>query len=65
MSVLFYPGLHQPSDARHFERAFVSINRIRQRKSPFAVAQWRDVHTLVSDRPWPEVESLGIQVVIT
>lgn len=25
---LFYPGLHQPSDARHFDRACVSINRL-------------------------------------
>lgn len=36
----FYVGLHQPSDARHFERAFISVNRLRKRRSPFAVAEW-------------------------
>jgi DeoR/GlpR family transcriptional regulator of sugar metabolism len=33
--------------------------------SPFAVGQWRDVHTLVSDHAWPEVEALGVDVVVT
>ncbi len=27
-----YVGLHQPSDARHFELAFLSVNRLRGRK---------------------------------
>lgn len=31
----FYTGLHQPSDAKHFEMAFVSVNRLKNRKSPF------------------------------
>lgn len=31
---VFYPGLHQPSDAKHFRRACVSVNRLRDRKSP-------------------------------
>lgn len=31
----FYPGLHQPSDARHFRRAFISVNRLRNRRSDF------------------------------
>jgi hypothetical protein len=35
----FYVGLHQPSDARHFERCFVSINRLRGRRS-LKVADW-------------------------
>ena len=38
--VSFYVGLHQPSDAQHFDRAFISINRLRSRKSPFAVRHW-------------------------
>ena len=33
-------GIHQPSDAKHFDSAFISINRIRNRKSAFAVADW-------------------------
>jgi len=36
----FFVGLHQPSDAQHFERAFVSINRIRNRRSSFEVSNW-------------------------
>lgn len=36
----FYVGCHQPSDAQHFDRAFISINRIRERRSPFTVKHW-------------------------
>lgn len=36
----FFLGLHQPSDARRFERAFVSVNRIRTRKKPVGAREW-------------------------
>lgn len=36
----FFTGLHQPSDARHFDAAFVSVNRLRDRKGPFQVGDW-------------------------
>lgn len=36
----FFPGLHQPSDAKHFDCCFISISRIRNRKGPFAVGDW-------------------------
>jgi hypothetical protein len=36
----FYVGLHQPSDARHFARSFISVNRLRKRKGPFVVGKW-------------------------
>jgi hypothetical protein len=36
----FYVGLHQPSDAHHFDRCMVSINRLRDRVSDFAVGEW-------------------------
>jgi hypothetical protein len=36
----FFTGLHQPSDARHFDAAFISVNRLRKRKSAFAVGDW-------------------------
>lgn len=36
----FFTGLHQPSDARHFDAAFVSVNRLRKRKGPFVVEDW-------------------------
>src|SRR5688572_31289007 len=36
----FFTGLHQPSDAKHFDAAFVSVNRLRNRKGPFQVGDW-------------------------
>lgn len=36
----FFTGLHQPSDAQHFDAAFVSVVRLRNRKGPFAVVDW-------------------------
>jgi hypothetical protein len=36
----FFPGLHQPSDAKRFKRCFVSVNRLRGRKSDFPVEDW-------------------------
>jgi len=38
--VIFFPGLHQPSDAQHFDRAFISVNRLRGRSSDFTVRDW-------------------------
>lgn len=37
---MFYVGLHQPADARHFERAFISVNRVRVRRKPVAAKAW-------------------------
>ena len=43
MNVQFFVGLHQPADARNFERACISINRLRGRKGlpavPFEASQ--------------------------
>lgn len=36
----FFTGLHQPSDAKHIEAAFVSVNRLRKRKGAFNVGDW-------------------------
>ena len=36
----FFVGLHQPSDAKEFDAVFISINRLRNRKSGFAVRDW-------------------------
>lgn len=36
----FFTGLHQPSDAKHFDAAFVSVNRLLNRKSEFPVGDW-------------------------
>lgn len=40
MGMKFYVGLHQPSDAKHFKRAFVSVNRIRTRKKAVEASEW-------------------------
>lgn len=37
---MFYVGLHQPSDAGHFGRAFISVNRVRGRRKPVASDDW-------------------------
>lgn len=36
----FFVGLHQPSDAQHFDSSFVSVTRLRKRKSGFKVRDW-------------------------
>jgi hypothetical protein len=36
VSVIFYVGLHQPADARHFDRACISVRRLWGRKKPVA-----------------------------
>jgi hypothetical protein len=43
--VIFYVGLHQPSDAQHFARAFISINRVRERKSAVPIGRATPVST--------------------
>lgn len=36
----FYVGLHHPSAARHFERAFISVNTLRRRQKDLGVPEW-------------------------
>lgn len=36
----FFTGLHQPCDARHFDAAFISVNRLRGRKKPMQLGDW-------------------------
>jgi hypothetical protein len=38
--VKFYVGLHQPSDAKHFQHAFISVNRLGVRVKPLGVGDW-------------------------
>src|SRR5215470_6413422 len=35
----FFVGLHQPSDAKNFDRVFISVNRLRVRRA-FKVKKW-------------------------
>lgn len=37
---MFFVGLHQPSDAANFDRAFISVNRVRGRKKPVPAKEW-------------------------
>lgn len=37
---MFFVGLHQPSDATHFDRAFISVNRVRTRRSVVPAKEW-------------------------
>lgn len=36
----FFTGLHQPSDAKHFDACFISVNRLRPRVRHFPIADW-------------------------
>lgn len=36
----FFVGIFQPCDARHFDAAFISVNRLRTRVSDFKVGDW-------------------------
>ena len=55
MSALrFYPGLHQPADARNFDRAFMSINRLRGRRKPVICA-----NVVVDSAAFTELEKHG------
>jgi hypothetical protein len=36
----FYVGLHMPSHAKHFDRCFISVNRLRHRRGAFPATNW-------------------------
>lgn len=38
--MIFYVGLHQPSDAKRFDRAFLSVNRLRPRRRAIGAKAW-------------------------
>lgn len=52
-SVVFYVGLHQPSDAHRFERCCLSINRVRGRKKPIPT------RVIVDSGAFRELEQFG------
>lgn len=52
--MLFYPGLHQPSDARHFDRCFISYRRLVGRRSNFRVKDW-----ILDSGAFTELEQYG------
>jgi hypothetical protein len=38
--MIFFVGLHHPNHAAHFDECFISVNRLRDRKSDFQVKDW-------------------------
>lgn len=54
ISLRFFVGLHQPSDAHRFERACISIRRLWGRKKPLG-----DVEVLVDSGAFKELELYG------
>lgn len=51
---MFFVGLHQPADAQHFDRAFISINRVRGRQKPVPAAEW-----ILDSGAFREIEKFG------
>lgn len=47
-------GLHQPHDAQHFDRAFISVNRVRGRKKPVPSNDW-----IMDSGAFREIELFG------
>lgn len=47
-------GLHQPHDAAHFDRAFISVNRVRGRKKPVPSSDW-----IMDSGAFREIELFG------
>lgn len=63
----FFVGLHQPSDARHFDACFISVNRLNKRRGDFAVADWimdsGAFSTILRHHGYPEpVEAYASQI---
>jgi hypothetical protein len=52
--IRFFVGLHQPSDAVHFDRACISVNRVRGRKKPVQCGE-----VLVDSGSFKELELFG------
>jgi hypothetical protein len=51
----FYVGMHQPADAKRVEHAFISINRLRGRKSPVpSRGEW-----IMDSGAFREIEQFG------
>lgn len=52
--MMFYVGLHQPSDAQHVGRAFISVNRVRGRRKPVPSSEW-----IMDSGAFREIEQFG------
>lgn len=52
--MIFYVGLHQPKMSGHFDRAFISVNRVRGRLKPVPNADW-----IMDSGAFREIEQFG------
>jgi hypothetical protein len=52
--MMFYVGLHCPSHAVHFDRAFISVNRVRGRKKPIPAKEF-----ILDSGAFREIEHFG------
>jgi hypothetical protein len=50
----FYIGLHQAHHAMHFDRAFISVNRVRGRRKPVPSSEW-----IMDSGAFRELEQFG------
>lgn len=50
----FFVGLHQPSDAQHFEACLIHVGRLRKRKSNFKVKDW-----ILDSQAFKTIETYG------
>lgn len=55
----FYIGLHQPSDARHFLRVCISVNRVRGRKSQVIIGHENSGSALLDSAAFTELAEHG------
>jgi hypothetical protein len=55
----FYVGLHQPSDAQHFPRVCISVNRVRGRRSPVLIGQENGGTALLDSGAFTELAAHG------
>lgn len=54
VSIAFFVGIHQPADARNFDRACISINRLRGRRKPVECGE-----VLVDSGAFTELDRFG------
>ena len=59
MTLRFYIGLHQPSDARHFQRVCISVNRVRGRRSPVIIGHENTGSALLDSGAFTELATHG------
>lgn len=55
----FFVGLHQPSDAKHFNSVCISVNRVRNRRKPVPVGDLLGGEVLLDSGAFTEIAKYG------